>query len=117
MAEADVPPVDSQPGCELGAAARQRYLRLAQSIVSHLHVTPSDALPPPGSEGLEDRLLAGEPGRVTLGPHAAPGFGIGLLCLGEAPTGKPVPVLAEYGLDPRDLHQVDAVSDHVNTIT
>ena len=112
-----MPPVDPQLGCQLGASTRQRYLRLPKGIVSYFHVTPADPCPPPGPEGLEHRLLAGEPGRVTLGPHAAAGFGVGLLALGETPTREPLPVLPEHRRDPLNLHKVDAVSDNVNRIT
>ncbi len=111
-----MPPVDSQLGCQHGASTRQRYLRLPKGIVSYFHVTPADPCPPPGPERLEHRLLAGEPGRVTLGPHAVAGFGVRLLALGEASACEAMPVLADHRLDPRDLHQVYAMGDHVNTI-
>ena len=105
---------DLQSGRDLPRASAEANARRSEIIARDLQIGPFDPVAQPGSQRLQDGFL----GRKTNGQplRLDPAARAGVVQLGrrEAAGSKTVAVLREHLGDPRDLDEIDAMTDNTH---
>ena len=105
---------DLQAGRDRPCASREPDARRPEIVAGDLQIGPIDPVAQSGPQGLQDGLLGRETNGQSFRLDPTARSGVVQLRLGEAARSETVAVLREHLGDPRDLDEIDSMTDNAH---